>query len=368
MARKKFGVGVVGCGATSSIYLKNLPKFDNLRVVACADIDMQRARARAQEFAVPHVCTVDELLERKDVDLVLNITIPAAHGDIALRAVRAGKSVYNEKPLAIDRSQARKAMREADRLDLQMGGAPDTFLGSALQTCRRLLDEGAIGEPVGVAGAILCRGHESWHPSPEFYYQPGGGPLFDVGPYYLTAMVSLLGPVRQVSGSARASFKQRTITSSPLAGQKIQVRVPTHVAGTMEFASGPIGTMAASFDVWASDGAQLQLFGSEGSLLIPDPNNFGGEVRLWRHDARKWVVNKATHPYSDNWRGVGVADLARAIATGRPPRAGADLAYHVLDLMQGFHDAAAKGAGVTLRSRCARPEPMNPAMPEGRLD
>jgi predicted dehydrogenase len=368
MARKRVGVGIVGCGAISGIYLQNLPRFDNLRVVACADIDLQRAGERAAEFGVANASSVDDLLARDDVDLIVNLTIPAAHGEIARRAVRAGKSVYSEKPLAIRRSEARATLRAARRRGLLVGGAPDTFLGSALQLARRLIDRGAIGEPVGAAGLMLGRGHESWHPNPDFYYQRGGGPLFDMGPYYLTALVSLMGPVRRVTASARATFSKRTITSDPLAGQEITVRVPTHVMGTMEFASGAIGTLATSFDVWAAVAPPLQVFGSEGSLLVPDPNGFDGEVRLWTPATREWVVQSPLHPYSDNWRGVGVADMARGLSTGRRARAGGDLAYHVLDIMHGFHDAAEEGKHISLKSTCIRPQPMNPKRPEGSLD
>ena len=368
MARRKIGVGIVGCGMISRTYLQNLPRFDNVRVVACADIDLQRARERAAEFGIPRACAVDELMASPQVDLVVNLTIPAAHCAVALEAVKAGKSVYNEKPLAVKRADARALLRAARRRRLLVGGAPDTFLGSALQTCRALLDRGAIGEPVGVAGWMMARGHERWHPDPEFFYQRGGGPMFDMGPYYLTAMISLLGPVRRATGAARASFKERTITSQPLAGGKIKVRVPTHVAGTMEFASGAIGTMAASFDVWASAAPPLQLFGSEGSLLIPDPNGFGGDVQLWSPASGGWVTQEPTHGYGGEWRGMGVADLARAIDTGRPPRAGSDLAYHVLDVMHAFHDAARDGRHVRVRSTCSRPAPMIASRPEGRLD
>src|SRR5262249_34321774 len=253
-------------------------------------------------YGIPRACSVDDLLVDPEIELVLNLTIPVAHAEIALAAVEAGKSVYNEKPLTIELEDGRRLLERARAKGVRVGCAPDTFLGAGLHPCRKLIDDGAIGEPVAATAAMLCHGHEHWHPDPAFYYQPGGGPLFDMGPYYLTALVSLLGSVRRVTGSARASFAQRTITSKPRAGETIEVRVPTHTAAVLDFAAGPIATFVTSFDVWAREN-RIEIYGSEGTLAVPDPNNFGGPVHLRRAAAADWEEVLLTHCYADNSRG-----------------------------------------------------------------
>jgi predicted dehydrogenase len=351
-------VGVVGCGTISGIYLKNSAEWDILDVVAVADIDQERARARAAEYGVPRACSVAELLADPQVDLVLNLTIPAAHAEVALAALAAGKSVYNEKPLAVSREDGRAMLDLAASKGLLVGGAPDTFLGGGLQTCRALLDAGAIGEPVAATGFMLSPGHESWHPSPEFYYQVGGGPMFDMGPYYLTALVSLLGSVRRVTGSARITRPERTITSQPKAGQVITVEVPTHIAGVLDFAAGPVATLVTSFDVHASSPPPLEIYGTAGTMVLPDPNTFGGPVLVRRAGEREWVEQPLSHGYAGNSRALGLADMAFALRSGRPQRASGELAYHVLDLMHAFHDASAHGRHIDITSTCERPAPL----------
>ncbi len=272
-------VGIVGCGVISGIYLKNLPTFDLVEVVACADLVLERAQARAAEFGVPRACSPDELLADPAIELVVNLTIPKAHAPVALAAVEAGKSVYNEKPLAVERAQGAELLRRAEAKGVLVGGAPDTFLGGGIQTCRQLIDEGAIGEPVAATAFMANHGHEHWHPDPAFYYQPGGGPLFDMGPYYLTALVSLIGPVHRVAGSARISTPDRIITSEPKRGEKIHVETPTHVAGTLDFLSGAIGTLITSFDVWAHSLPRIEIYGSEGTLAVPQTRPRAGVAR-----------------------------------------------------------------------------------------
>ncbi|UCD75980.1 MAG: Gfo/Idh/MocA family oxidoreductase, partial [Phycisphaerales bacterium] len=242
-------VGVVGCGSISNTYLSNLNAFQRVRTVACADLNADRARASANEFSIPRAVSTEELLADPEIDIVLNLTTPDAHASVALAAVRAGKHIYNEKPLTIELSDARQLLAEAASRNLRVGCAPDTFLGAGIATCADVLDSGVIGEAVGGAAFFACPGHESWHPDPEFYYQRGGGPLFDMGPYYLTALVTLLGPVKRVTGSARRSFATRTITSESKRGQVIKVEVPTHVVAVLDFASGPIVSLMVSFDV-----------------------------------------------------------------------------------------------------------------------
>jgi predicted dehydrogenase len=357
-------IGIVGCGNISAAYLKAARQFRAIEVAACADLDLERAKAKAAEFDVPRGCTTDELLADPEVDIVVNLTTPDAHADVSLAALAAGKHAYNEKPLAVLKGDGRRLLETARAHGLRLGGAPDTFLGAGLQTCRVLLDRGVIGEPVAAAGFMMCHGHESWHPAPEFYYRPGGGPMFDMGPYYLTALVALLGPVRRVAGAARISFPERTLTSEARAGETIPVEVPTHVAGLLEFASGPIATLTTSFDVWAAELPRIEIYGSEGTLSAPDPNSFGGPVRIHRAGADAWEEVSLNPGYAEPVRGIGVADLAEALAEGRPHRAGGDLAFHVLELMHGFHEAAESGRSVDVESTVERPAPLPPGRPE----
>lgn len=351
-------VGVVGCGNISGIYLKNCVAFETLEVLACADVDLDRAQARAAEYGVPKACSVEELMSDPWIELVINLTVPSAHGEVALAALRAGKSVYNEKPLAIIREDARAILDLAAGAGLLVGGAPDTFLGAGLQTCRALIDEGAIGEPVAATAFMMSHGPEGWHPDPEFFYRVGAGPLFDMGPYYLTALISLLGPVRRVAGMARISFPTRTITSQPKVGATIAVETPTHVAGLLEFDGGPIATLITSFDVWAAQLPRIEVYGSKGTLDVPDPNFFGGPVRLRQAGEGEWREIPLRGRYAENSRGLGVADMARALRAGGEHRASGTLAYHVLDTMHALLEASERRGYVELGSSCARPSPL----------
>jgi predicted dehydrogenase len=364
----RIGVGVVGCGNISGIYLANLWQFEALDVIACADLVLERAIAKAAEFEVPNACTVDELLASSAIDLVVNLTIPAAHGKVGKAAVEAGKSVYNEKPLAIDLADARELLDSARARELRVGGAPDTFLGAGLQTCRKLIDEGAIGQPVAATAFMLCHGHEHWHPDPAFYYQTGGGPMFDMGPYYLTALLSLLGPIRRVSGSTRVTFTERIVSSEPKAGEVIAVHVPTHIASVLDFERGAIATLVTSFDVWSSEVPRLEVYGSEGTLSLPDPNTFGGPVRLRRADDDDWKEIPLSHNYAENSRGLGVADMATGLLTGRPHRASGELAFHVLDVMHAIHTSSTTGQHVEIESTFELPAPMPETVLTGVID
>lgn len=360
----KTGIGIIGCGVISGIYLQNLPRFDWVEVRACADLDMSRAVARAAEYNVPKACTVEELLADPEIDIVLNLTIPRAHAEVALAAVRAGKSVYNEKPLTLTRDEAQLLLAEAREQGVLVGCAPDTFMGAGIQTCRKAIDDGVIGMPVGATAFMLNHGPESWHPDPDFYYQPGAGPMFDMGPYYLTALVNLLGPVKRVSGSTRVSFPQREITSKAKYGTIITVNTPTHVVGILEFASGAIATVVTSFDVWATELPNIELYGSAGSMSVPDPNTFGGPVQVRLAGTPEWGDLALTHAYATNSRGLGIADMAKALQTGRPARASGDLAYHVLDIMHAIHESSAQGCHIELTSQPERPA----ALPAGTAD
>ena len=350
-------IGIIGTGNISPIYMAVCQSLAGLDLAACADIDLEKARRAAEQHGIVRVCRVDELLADPDIQIVVNLTPPAVHARVAMAALSAGKSVYNEKPLALRREDALQMLELAAVGGLRIGCAPDTFLGAGLQTCRKLIDDGAIGLPVAATAFMLCHGHEGWHPDPEFYYQVGGGPLFDMGPYYLTALMSLLGPVTRVSGSARISFPERTIGSAPKKGQKIQVEVPTHVAGLLDFANGALATIITSFDVWSHALPHIEIYGSQGTLSVPDPNTFGGPVRLRRAEDNAWEDIPLILGYPDNSRGLGVAEMAEAIRSGRPHRANASLAYHVLDVMHAIQDSAREGRRIDLSSTCERPAP-----------
>jgi predicted dehydrogenase len=355
---KPVAVGVIGCGNISGAYMRMLKTLPIVQIVACADLRMEAAQAMAEQYGVPRVLSVEALLADPSIEIVLNLTIPQAHGEIALAALAAGKSVYNEKPLALTRDEGRQMLALAAEKGLRVGGAPDTFLGGGLQTCRELIDAGAIGAPVAATAFMMSRGHEHWHPNPVFYYQKGGGPMFDMGPYYLTALVSLLGPVQRVSGATRITRSQRTITSQPRYGEVINVEVPTHVAGLLDFAAGPIGVIITTFDVQASTLPWIEIYGTAGTLAAPDPNTFGGPVRLRLAGDSEWKEVPVTRPYTENSRGLGLADMAEGIRTGRAHRASGELAYHVLDIMHAIHDASAESRHVLLESTCARPDAM----------
>ena len=362
-------VGVIGCGKISPIYLRNIQGFyDNVEVAACADLVVERAAERAKEYDVPIACSVEELLANDEIEIVVNLTIPAAHMDVALAAIDAGKHVHNEKPLTVTRDEGKRLLAAAADKGLRVGCAPDTFLGAAFQTCRQLIDTGAIGEPVAAAAFFACHGHESWHPDPEFYYKLGGGPMFDMGPYYLSALISLLGPARRISGSARISSPERTITSEPKNGQKIAVEVPTHVAGTVDFAAGAIATIITSFDVWGHHLPQIEIHGSEATLALPSPNGFSGKVHLRKPGVDGWTEVTHTHGYVGQCRAAAVADMAEAVATGSPHRCSGELAYHVLDIMHAFHDASDQGVYVELESTCAQPAAMPVGLRPNPLD
>jgi len=351
-------IGIIGCGNISSIYFQNCRKLNNLNLVACADLMVERAQEKAKEFQIPKACTVKELLADETIELVINLTIPQAHADVDFAILDAGKHAYAEKPLALNRADGQRLLRHAQEKGLLIGSAPDTFMGAGLQTCRKLIDDGAIGKPVAATAFMMCHGHESWHPSPEFYYQSGGGPMFDMGPYYLTALVHLLGCVKRVSGMTKISFPQRTITSAPKAGTVINVEVPTFVSGMMAFESGAIGNIVTTFDVWSHQMPCIEIYGSEGTLRCPDPNTYGGVPLLKKAGEKEWQEMPLTYGFAENSRGIAVADMAKAAKNHGIFRAQGALALHVLDMMQAFHESADQGRHIDLETRCLQPEPM----------
>lgn len=357
-------VGLIGCGNISEIYLKNDARFDPYQIVACADLMPERARARAEAFGLTAM-TVDDLLADPEIEAVLNLTVPMAHAAVDAQAMAAGKSVYSEKPLAVELADGQRLVDMAAAQGVRLGVAPDTFLGAGLQTCRRAVDDGLIGEPVAATAFFQSHGPEKWHPNPEFLYVYGGGPLLDMAPYYLTALVSLLGPVRRVTGSARASFPERILGSPGREGERIPVDTSTHFAAVLDFAAGPIATLVTSFDVWASEVPRLEIYGSEGTLSVPDPNTFGGPVRLRRAGGEAWEELPITLPWSTNSRGLGLADLCAGLRSGAPHRASGELALHVLEIMHAVSTASDTGAHVALQTAPARPAPLTEPLGTG---
>ncbi|MFN3704947.1 MAG: Gfo/Idh/MocA family protein [Thermoflexales bacterium] len=358
-------VGVIGAGNISPIYLQADSKFSALRITQVADLDMGRAAALAKRFGKQAV-TVEELLANPEIEIVVNLTPPEAHAAVAMQALGAGKHVYNEKPLAVEREDAQALLAMARMRGLRVGCAPDTFLGGGYQTCRALIDAGAIGRPVFAAARMLSSGPEHWHPNPHFFYKRGAGPLFDIGPYYLTALVALLGMASRAVAMARITHAERIITSQPCYGQIIPVEVPTLVIGTLEFGAGVLANLIVTFDAPAMYDAALTIYGTDGVLQCPDPNTFGGPVRLLRKGKKNWEDVPIAHRWVENARGIGVAEMAEAIRKGRPHRAGTELAYHVLDLMHALSEAANEGRCVNVSSTCDRPEPL-PAEWDGSL-
>jgi len=353
-------IGIAGIGNISGIYLRNLTEMFGRRVklAAAADIVRTRADKAASDYNLKAFGSVEEMVNSGEIDIVLNITPPKLHYEVALTAINAGKHVYNEKPVCSKREEAAQLIKAAAEKKVRLGGAPDTFMGAGLQTCRKLIDDGWIGAPVAATAVMMKRGPEHWHPDPEFFYKDGGGPMFDMGPYYITALVSLLGPVSRVSGSAKITNPVRTIKNKQRYGAVINVEVPTHIAGVLDFTSGPVGTIVTSFDVYSHTLPFIEIYGTEGTMRVPDPNTFGGPVyvrRLWAND---WSEIPLLKEYSENSRGLGVTDMAEAIEKNSPHRASAELCIHVLEVMHGIHEASDSGKYYKLKTKCARPAAM----------
>lgn len=352
-------IGIMGTGNIAPRYAQYTSRFDNINVVSCADLDT----ARAKQFASEHnlrAQTVDEMLADPDLDIIVNLTIPRAHKTVSLSILEAGKHVYSEKPLGLSAAESAEILAVAQANGLRVGCAPDTFLGGGLQTCRKLIDEGQIGRPVAAVAFMGYRGPEQWHPNPGFFYETGGGPVLDMGPYYITALVNLLGPAKRVTASAQKSFTERTAGHESIRGEKLPVEVSTHVAGTIDFASGAVATVIFTFDVWAHQMPHIEMYGTDGSLNVPDPNHFGGEVKLWQPETQQWCEAAHTH-YAEIERGIGIAEMAAAIAEDRPHRASGALAHHVLEIMLAFDQSSTQGEHIIIESQPERPD----ALPVG---
>jgi len=345
--------GKIGVGVISKQYFASLERLPNLKLTAVADIDEARAAEVAAERGVD-ARPVGELLASDDVDAVINLTIPAAHVEVGLRALAAGKHVFAEKPLGLTTAEARPLI-EAQAGGLRVGSAPDTVLGTGIQTARRVIDDQVIGEVLGASVHWSAPGHERWHPAPGFYYQPGGGPLYDMGPYYLTSLVHLLGPVARVAGVARRSARERVIATGPTAGAVLPVDVDTHVTALLEHKSGVSTTVTVSFEVWATRAPKFEVYGSQGTVAVPDPNRFSEAVEVFTAASGEWAAVPESAGYRNAGRGYGLADMAAAIAAGAPHRASGELAFHVLDIMESILAASASGQTVELSSTVDRP-------------
>ena len=344
-------VAIIGCGNISDIYLKNLTTlFKGVSVYTVSDLDLTKAENAKQKYGANKILTADEIFADKNVDLVLNITTPPFHYAICKKALLAGKHVYVEKPLSLSYAEGKELVSLAKEKGLYLGCAPDTFLGAGIQTCKKLIDDNKIGAPIGGVAFMMCGGHESWHPSPEFYYKKGGGPLFDMGPYYLTALVVLLGKIESVMAYSGKGFEERVITSEPKRGQKVSVEVDTHTTALLHFANGATISMTMSFDVQKHTMPNIQLYGTAGSIKVPDPNNFGGVVEIATVENRNFTEVPFVNQYENNSRGIGLVDTISAIKEGRLNCASGELALHVLEVMEKIYVSAKEGKLITIES------------------
>ena len=369
MARAK--IGIIGGGNIAEIYLRHGNLFSNLEIVAIADIVPAVAKARAEQFSI-RAMTVDGLLKDDGIDAVINLTVPNAHFQVSHEILSAGKHAYSEKPLSLTRTDANRLVKEADGRGLKLGGAPDTFLGGGAQTVRRLLDKGTIGTVVAATAHVMGHGMENWHPNPAFFFKPGGGPVFDIGPYYITTLVSLLGPVRRVAAMAKKGFDERIVTSEPRRGERIKVTTPTTINAVLEFEQGTQATLGTSWDVWRHGHANpIELYGTDGSMFVPDPNFFGGTISYSDKGGEYETVDTSAAPFAApnwpappaaptraNYRLLGVADLIDAVNRNREPRCSGRLAAHVVDVMESILASARERRFVNIRSTVERPAPL----------
>ncbi len=364
---RKVKVGIVGCGKISDAYFTGCRRYDILEVVHCADIDVERAKAKALEHGIPRASSVAELLANPEVEIVINLTVPVVHAEVNTVILTAGKHAYCEKPFGLNTAEGTAVLALARSKKLLTGCAPDTFLGGGLQTARKAIDDGLVGRPIAAMAFLQSRGVETWHPNPEFYYKRGGGPMFDMGPYYLTALINFFGPIARVTGSASISFHERLITSQPFAGKKITVDTPTHVTGVMDFVNGMVVNIFTSFDVHAYPLPRILVYGETSTLEAPDPNMFDGDVSLRSNDGKSYEPIALTHSIQRG-RGSGVADMAYALLSGRPHRASGELAQHVVEVMEAFERSSVEGRHITIKSTCARPAALPVGLAPNELD
>jgi predicted dehydrogenase len=367
---RNLGLGIIGCGNISTTYLSLAPLFRGIEVKSCADINAAAAAAQAKKYGV-RAETVDRLLKADDVDIVVNLTIPAVHYEVSRSAIDAGKHVYSEKPFVLAVREGLDLKRRAERKGLRVGSAPDTFLGGAHQLARNLIDTGKVGKIVGGTCHVMSHGMEHWHPNPDFFFQPGAGPVLDVGPYYIANLIQLVGPVKRVVALAATPQKERTISNGPRNGQKVPVDTPTTIHALLEFENGALVTLDASWDVWSHGHAPMELYGEEGTVYVPDPNFFGGEVRFTQGAKPVKKMPRWDHPFGvpnqkhgsgmlANYRSAGLADMALAIAEGRPHRCSLESSLHAIDVMTGILRSSETGKLVAMQTTCERPAALGP--------
>lgn len=361
----RLGIGIIGCGDISTEYLEAMPRFGVLDVRAVASRRLETAQAKGAQFGVP-ATSVEELLADPSIDLVVNLTTPRAHLDIGLRVLESGKHLYAEKPLGVTFAEGKTLLAAARARGLRVGSAPESFLGGANQQARELIDAGVAGSIIGGTAFFAAPGHEYWHPNPQFYYDIGGGPMLDMGPYHITELVNLLGPVARVQALSLTPHRERVIRSEPRRGQMMPVKVDTHVVGTLVFASGALIQITMSFDVPKHVHLRTQIFGSEASVLISGPNQPSNVVRVGRPES-EWEDVPVTLPYVQSSRSVGIADMAHAILSGRPHRASGELALHVLEVMEGFATASREERIVDINTKVERPAPISQSLTEGHI-
>lgn len=382
---RNVNVGILGCGVISNTYIRDIKRFyPSLHLAACADVNVELAKSHAEKYRIPSGCSVEEMLAMEEVELVVNLTPPQFHMELNKKILQAGKHVFCEKPFAPTAAQARQVMDLADEKGLLVGSAPDTFLGSSLQTCRKILDDGWIGKPLYVTANMMSNGVETWHPAPANFYRQGAGPLYDMGPYYFTALAALLGPVKRVSAFSGTGFPVRKVYTGPLKGQEVLVETPTHYSGTAELVSGVIVSMNISFDIWHSNLPMFEIYGTDGTLEVPDPNMSGGRPRVYRKestldvlydDSRETKEKQDTsvelpelYPHiGDYTRGIGVLDLACAIDEKRKPRVNAEMACHVIEAITGMMESAQDKKVYEMKTTCEKPEPIKTGTPAGRI-
>ncbi|HUG60496.1 MAG TPA: Gfo/Idh/MocA family oxidoreductase [Methylomirabilota bacterium] len=366
----KLGIGIIGCGNISTAYLRLAPLFRGLEMRACADRDPAVAMAQAKAFGI-RALTVDALLADSEIDVVINLTIPEAHVPVSLAALEAGKHVYSEKPLALTIEDGLALKAAADGRGLRVGCAPDTFLGGAHQLARRMIDDGAIGEVTAGTAHVMSHGMEHWHPNPDFFFLPGAGPMLDIGPYYIANLINLIGPVKRVGALTSAATATRTILSEPRRGEEIPVKTPTNIHALLEFANGATVTVSTSWDVWAHRHGAMELYGTEGSMFVPDPNWFGGKLEVAGRDGKIADAPGWDHPFGvpnderpnghfANYRTAGLADMAVAILEGRDARCSLERTLHGLDVMTSILKSGEMGAFVDLQTTCTQPAPLGP--------
>jgi predicted dehydrogenase len=352
-----FGIGVIGCGNISNQYLKNLSAFPDVAVLICADLDAGRAKAQAAAYGIPGWGSPQDALGHPGVQLIVNLTVPSAHADVTGAAIAAGKHVWSEKPLTLDFATGRALLEAAKAAGVRVGCAPDTVLGAGLQSARRLIDSGTIGTPLTALTLLQGPGPQSWHPDPEFLFAPGAGPLFDLGPYYLSVLATLFGPATRVAAVGRKPRESRVIGAGPRAGTSFSVAVPTYVAALAEYEQGQAASLLFSWDSPLPRAGFVEITGTEATLAVPDPNRFGGDLRVRHAGDDDWTVIPAQGAAAG--RGTGVVDMVRAIRAGTPHRADGEMALHVLEMMTAIERSAVTAAFEPVETRFTVPAPLD---------